>query len=512
MKNKKGISLITLVITIVIIIMLAGTIIINLVKTNIISNANKAVESNKKGTAIDEINLVIYDLFVEENQKQMTQEEKREILENKLKNYDSSSTVEISDTGFIANHRGYVFEISDKYEVAIKETPTDTDEETFDAEEWDKTATPDEYFEWDETGTIIIGYKEALANTEKIRIPSKCTAIEPSSVWQSSTNRTRTTSGIKKIELPETTTTLGDFAFADFADTEEIYISGGVTSIGKYAISNCSKLENITIPNSVTSIGGYAFYGCTSLTSIVIPKTVTTIGNQAFQNCNGITSIVIPESVTTIGVYAFGGWNSSQTIYCEVLSKPSGWNDSWDTYSTGVNIVWGYKLLSEFDTEEWDKTATSEDLFIWDEAGTTIIGYSDQLAGHEKIRIPSKCVSIGASSVWVSASSRSIISAGVKKIELPETITEIGSFAFADFKDLEEINIPKRVNNIGDNAFYNCTKIASIIIPEGVTTTGYSVFSNWTSEQTIYCEAPSQPSGWKTGNTNANVVWGYTEE
>ncbi|MEE1215554.1 MAG: leucine-rich repeat domain-containing protein [Bacteroidaceae bacterium] len=46
------------------------------------------------------------------------------------------------------------------------------------------------------------------------------------------------------------------------------------------------KLEEYTIPNSVTTIGNYAFWECSSLQSIDIPNSVTTIGNYAFYNCN----------------------------------------------------------------------------------------------------------------------------------------------------------------------------------------------------------------------------------
>ena len=47
-------------------------------------------------------------------------------------------------------------------------------------------------------------------------------------------------------------------------------------------------LRTITLPNSVTSIGDYAFSGCSSLTSITIPKGVTSIGYWAFECCTSL--------------------------------------------------------------------------------------------------------------------------------------------------------------------------------------------------------------------------------
>lgn len=48
---------------------------------------------------------------------------------------------------------------------------------------------------------------------------------------------------------------------------------------------------NTIIPNSVTSIGNYAFFGCSSLPSITIPNSVTRIGNCAFKGCSNLTDV-----------------------------------------------------------------------------------------------------------------------------------------------------------------------------------------------------------------------------
>ena len=61
-----------------------------------------------------------------------------------------------------------------------------------------------------------------------------------------------------------------------------------------------AKKTYYTIPNSVTTIGDWAFAGCDSLTSINIPNSVTTIGKFAFSGCDSLTSITIPSSVITI--------------------------------------------------------------------------------------------------------------------------------------------------------------------------------------------------------------------
>lgn len=57
---------------------------------------------------------------------------------------------------------------------------------------------------------------------------------------------------------------------------------------------------SIVIPNSVTTIGEYAFGRCKEMTSVTIGSGVQTIGAYAFAECEGLTSITIPESVSEI--------------------------------------------------------------------------------------------------------------------------------------------------------------------------------------------------------------------
>ena len=57
--------------------------------------------------------------------------------------------------------------------------------------------------------------------------------------------------------------------------------------------------KNTMIPNSVTTIDDYAFYDCDGLTSIVIPNSVTEIGFGAFESCTGLTSMKVSSGNRT---------------------------------------------------------------------------------------------------------------------------------------------------------------------------------------------------------------------
>ena len=125
--------------------------------------------------------------------------------------------------------------------------------------------------------------------------------------------------GCKNTIIPNSVTSIGNYAFGDCSGLTSVTIPNSVTSIGSSAFSSCSGLTSVTIPNSVTTIGNYAFKYCRGLTSVTIPNSVTSIGDGAFSYCSGLTSITIPNSVTSIGYSAFSATGiTSVTIHDNV--------------------------------------------------------------------------------------------------------------------------------------------------------------------------------------------------
>jgi putative cell wall-binding protein len=113
--------------------------------------------------------------------------------------------------------------------------------------------------------------------------------------------------------IPDSVTSIGDWAFSGCHSLTSVSIGNSVTSIGKYAFYSCSSLTNVTIPDNVTSIGEEAFSGC-GLTSVTIGNGVRGIGDRAFSGCHSLTSVSIGNSVTSIGVGAFSGCRSLTSV------------------------------------------------------------------------------------------------------------------------------------------------------------------------------------------------------
>lgn len=73
----------------------------------------------------------------------------------------------------------------------------------------------------------------------------------------------------------------------------------------------------------------------------------------------------------------------------------------------------------------------------------------------------------------------------IKKITLPNTITEIRGQAFKNDKNLEKINIPNKLEYLGGGAFSNCSSLKSIELPETLTFLGGESFYKATSLESI---------------------------
>jgi hypothetical protein len=134
---------------------------------------------------------------------------------------------------------------------------------------------------------------------------------------------------LTSINIPNSVTSIGTQAFQyctgltsilvglsnpKYSSFEGILYNKNITSL---ITCPAGKLVTITLPDSVSSIGDYAFWSCTSLTGINIPNSVTNIGLGAFGECTSLTSITIPDSVTSIGFLAFNNCTGLTSILVE---------------------------------------------------------------------------------------------------------------------------------------------------------------------------------------------------
>ena len=69
----------------------------------------------------------------------------------------------------------------------------------------------------------------------------------------------------------------------------------------------------------------------------------------------------------------------------------------------------------------------------------------------------------------------------LKKIVLPDTVTDIGAKAFYNLSSLTSIVLSNSLKHLEYETFHGCTSLKTVVIPDGVTIIGYSAFANCTN-------------------------------
>ena len=113
---------------------------------------------------------------------------------------------------------------------------------------------------------------------------------------------------VETIIIPNGVETIGDNCFRTCQDLEQILLPNSLKTIGYEAFYGgwaCKSIKNINLPSNLETIEERAFYGCEDLQSIVIPNKVTQISSQTFEKCFSLESVTIGNNVRTIGVESF---------------------------------------------------------------------------------------------------------------------------------------------------------------------------------------------------------------
>ena len=425
--QKKGISLIVLIVTIIVIIILAAVVILTITKNNPVDSAKEATFKEDVKAFQDDLALTVAKEYTD---KQGQRDQKISTSDyDKITNYIPSFTKKYKGKFIIQDDQLVGTDsLSEKEKTWANDLNISTSGKVaFDATKWDNNATDENCFLWAEDGTTITGLDETkLAGKTKIRIPSRCTAIRSDYAFVGTESYRSFIAGIEEVEIPDTVTEIGSYAFHNFRKVKKINIPNSVTRIGLGAFYYCINLTSITIPNSVTSIGSSAFAWCSSLTNITIPKSVTSI-DGAFSWCSSLTSITISEGVTSIG-----------DIYmCSSL--------------TNINV------------SDNNKNYSSIDGVLFNKDKTEIIKYPEGKES-KSYKIPNSVTSIGN---WAFSGCSSLTN-----ITIPEGVTSIGNYAFERCSSLTNITYngtQEQWNKISKNSLWKYNSaIKTITCTDGV--------------------------------------------
>ena len=245
-------------------------------------------------------------------------------------------------------------------------------------------------------------------------------------------------SPITDYSVPAGTRLIGVSAFEHCFNLNSISFPDSVIKIRERACNDC-RLASITLPDSISEIESEAFSGSISLENITIPKGAKKIDDGAFSWCHMKQHVEIPDSVITMGDSVFHHCSGIETAYIPASVRRIGANPFGSCpHFRELTIAWNHPYLTLIDGVLFGK---QDHRLICCPAAAEITEYS----------VPQGTRIIDA---W--AFDECI---HLKKVIIPDSVTEIHTGAFSQCQNLESISIPKSITEIDYMAFYQCDNL-----------------------------------------------------
>lgn len=248
----------------------------------------------------------------------------------------------------------------------------------------------------------------------------------------------------------------------------EEYNGKAVNKIGNYAFSRASNLTKLQLSNNLKTIGEWSFCLCTKIKKLDIPDNVKTISTDCFHNCSGIETVQIGKGVKSIGGNAF--------VNCDSLKRVIYNNESTAIASNGFNC----KNWTEIEINDDSKTFKVIDNVLYSYDLSKIIKVPTGYKGN--FEMIDSVENIGNWSFFGCTK--------LRKVKFGSNIKNIDSGSFWSCTSLEEVENLDKVKKIPIDAFHNCQKLNNVIINEDVNYIGGNAFVECWTLKTVIINSP----------------------
>lgn len=240
-----------------------------------------------------------------------------------------------------------------------------------------------------------------------------------------------TCTGLNNVIIPNSVTNIEGYAFSNCTQLENVDMSNSVINIGMKSFSGCVGLTGINIPDSVTYIGMYAFQTCSSLATLYIPSSVvTTEAGSLVEGCSSNLEICCGAASKPSGWYdRWDRWTYNPSggdavfVYWNVTRK------EYENYLKTGNLIIG-NILLHVRRNMTNVTIPNTVIHI---GGSAFYNCTELI----NVSIPNSVTTIqgGAFQNCIK----------LTNINIPDSVTYIGAYAFQNCSSLTTLYIPSSV-------------------------------------------------------------------
>ena len=459
-KSKKGITLIALVVTIVVILILAAISITALVGENgLITRARKAKFETEKAQAYDKLSMVISEWQIEK----IIQTTGKTFEDFLIEKFGSSNVINNGDESYNVTVDSFIFKVTEDGNIIYVGSTTGENE------------TPEEKKIILSQNTLILQLEEGKTITSELT--ATLTGLDGEVTWSKEETIEDVTSisiapngnKVTITALAKGTATCEDKSASCTVEVKQAPISansqpGLYSENGTMIYSWQQLLDN----NYLTVSNGVLTSGCSNNVNpnennivgiLVVDSSVTTVGDDGLNGLTKMTDVFFPENIT-FNTYTLQNTGIGDETVARVLEQM-------DTIPEGT--FYGYKNITSVNIPGKFSTV-AKNLFtdctnllsVKLNNGTTSIGES---AFEDCTLLQNVSLNQGLRSI----ESYAFMYCKISNITIPDTVDYIGKAIFEHCKELENVKLPNDLTSIPAYTFYGCSSLTSFDFNENIT-------------------------------------------
>ena len=254
------------------------------------------------------------------------------------------------------------------------------------------------------------------------------------------------------IVIPETATFVNENGVSytypvTWLGAESFNVSGDGRLVTPMRILDGTRAATLVIPDTVTTVAQWAFLEAPCLEALVLPEGVTQIRKQAFWNSRSLESAVLPASLTMVGDGAFEDCTGLETVTVYAAQPPA--LGAGEVFPSQAAILVPMDAVSRYQTS-------------WSRYRTQISGTRAELGGLAYTIADGNARLLGFAEGQTESTLTVPESITWQGVSYP--VTSIAPAAFQSNTAITQVDLPGTVMEIGEGAFFGCSGLRTVTL------------------------------------------------